>query len=133
MNHLSMLQNRIMSQSFAESFEQTETFDLALFIYNEILSGYGRTVLDEELKKLSNSASPALGTDVLSIQDEEPSDLADQVRREVAAEYKEQLPDDSVTYSEEEDDDEEDRVERLKAQAKRLNKRKTGTRVVRAG
>nr|BDD46196.1 hypothetical protein 30 [bacterium] len=140
MNHISLLQNRILAQSFSKKFDQVEVFDLALFIYNEIRSGYGRTILDEELKKFRKSQSAESEEEVPSIQGDEPEaapeeSVEEAVRREVEAELKEQLIANLAEAAEEEvvDEDEDDRITRLKAQAKKANKSLSGASVRRVG
>lgn len=130
MNHLSMMQNRLVNHSFADKLSETQIFDLALFIYNEIISGYGRTILDDEIKKLKNSSSAGEAEGVESNHEATTPSLADQVRREIEEELKGKIEVISTSeYHEGEDTD--DKVSRLREQAKRLNKNKTGPRVSR--
>lgn len=140
MNHLSMLQNRVNGKNFANDMDQVQIYDLALFIFNEIKSGYGRTILDAEVKKLTTNSSPASEADVQykqedeapEVEPEESSDI-DAIKLEVEAELREQIKanlelDSAVEMGSLHEDD-DDKIERLKAQAKKHNKRITGPSV----
>jgi len=52
MNHISMIQSRVVKQDFSRNMDDEIVYDVALFIYNEVTSGYGRVLLDEEIKRL---------------------------------------------------------------------------------
>ena len=63
MNHISMIQSRVIKQDFAADADEQAIHDIALFIYNEVSSGYGRILIDEELKTIMNSARVPKGED----------------------------------------------------------------------
>lgn len=137
MNHLSMLQNRVRGGSFSRDMDQVQVYDLALFIYNEIKVGYGRTILDEEVKKITTNSSPASEAEVEYNQEEEsteePSNI-DQIKLEIEEELREQIKanldlDRGIEMGGIIDNDEDERVERLKAQAKKYSKGLTGPSV----
>jgi hypothetical protein len=145
-NHLAMMQNRIKGQSFSKEFDDVQVFDLALFIYNEIKSGYGKVLLDEEVKKVTKKSRPDKEADVPynhegeedDADDINEEDVAVEVKKEVEAEIRQQLmkhmkEDLETTYEEEADFDEDDRVSRLKAQARKHNKDLQGASVRRVG
>jgi len=140
MNHLSMLQNRINTKGFAKEMDQVQVYDLALFIYGEIKNGYGRTILDEEVKKLTTNSSPPSEPEVpYNHEDDAPEaqsapDDVTAIKLEVEEELREQIKanlelDNAVEMGNIYDDDEDDKIARLKAQAKKHNKRKTGASV----
>jgi hypothetical protein len=141
MNHLSMLQNRISSQSFSRAMDKVQIYDLGLFIYNEFKSGYGRTIVDAEVKKFATIASGDNEGEVLYNQEGEPpaAPVTDPelIRKEVEAELREQitanLDDDDVVEMGNVNKPEDDRLSRLKAQANKHNKSLTGVSVRRAG
>ena len=124
MNHISLMRNRIGGESFAKNFDEIQIFDLALFIYNEINSGYWRTILDSELKKfreLTSATSDVAVESILGMDEVKASDI----RKEVEAEINDKIIESLSSHNEtiyEEDDEEDDRVSRLKAQAKDINK-----------
>lgn len=55
MNNISMLQSRISSQRFSSAMTEEIIYDVALYIYNEFTNGYGRVLIEKEIKKLSLS------------------------------------------------------------------------------
>jgi hypothetical protein len=141
MTHLSMLQNRISSQAFSKTMDKVQIYDLGLFIYNEIQSGYGRTIVDAEVKKFATISSGDKEGEVLYNQEGSPPKPVETdpelIRKEVEAELREQisanLDDDDVIEMGNLNEPEDDRLKRLKAQANKHNKSLTGVSVRRAG
>lgn len=139
MNHLSMLQNRVRDKNFSKDMDQVQIYDLALFIFNEVKVGYGRTILDEEVKKLTRNSSPASeaeveykhGDEPTKAEPEDESDI-DAIKLEVEEELREQIRanlelDKVVEMNKPYDED--DKIQRLKAQAKKHNQSITGASV----
>jgi glucose-6-phosphate-specific signal transduction histidine kinase len=143
MNHIAMMQNRIGSQSFAKNLDEIQIFDLALFIYNEIQTGYGQAILEERIKNIKTSASTELDGTVESkhqavgTEESEPEiDVREIVKKEVEDEIREKImenikavQEDVVFHEDDEDDDEDYKIKRLKEQAAKHNKNVTGVSV----
>jgi hypothetical protein len=134
-NHISMLQNRISAQSFGKEIDEVQRYDLALFIFNEIREGYGKTILDEEVKKIAESLSSDKEAGVLYNHEEaEPEDgepvNPENIRKEIEEELREEImanlnSDEGIEmgtlYQ-----DEDERINRLKAQAVKFNGKPRG-------
>ena len=145
MNHISMMQNRISSQSFAHNLDEIQIFDVALFIYNEIQTGYGYAILEERIKNIRAEASTGSEAKVEykheadGTERSEPEvDVREVVRKEVEDEIREQIKEslrsvqeEDVTF--EEDDDDDIKIKRLKDQAAKYNKNVSGAIVRRVG
>jgi hypothetical protein len=114
MNHISMIQSRVIKQDFVSDLEEQEIYDLSLFVYNEIIGGYGRIIIDEELKKIINSArakEEGLDTAISGAEESSEVDLKKlkaQIREEEAARVA------LESRQQEGSEDVDDRVTRLK-------------------
>lgn len=112
MNHISMIQSRVVKQEFSNSLDEQVVYDIALFIYNEVTSGYGRVLLDEEIKRLV-SAKKEKGEDIdVEVEDTPIAKDIEKVKAQIREEEAARVALDRRAAADGEDVD--DKVERLK-------------------
>lgn len=127
MNHISMIQSRVLNQGFSDELEEEVVYDVALFVYNEITNGYGRVLLDKQLEGMvvkGDEDKPEEQKDV-KVDEEE---ILKQIRAEEAARVQSESIVARVAG-----EDEDDKVKRLKELAKQHTSNKKGPSVRRIG
>lgn len=132
MNDLRLLQSRAYDKDFASGLDETKIFDMALFIFDEIKSGYGRKMLEKMFKEIKENDSPADSGEVVLEQKVEAEPQDDEKKNEdwkerLRSEIKRDVLKDSPISSDDLDD-EDNKVDRLKRIAKQY-KPKTGSAV----
>ena len=126
MNHLSMIQSRVMKQEFSSDFDEDMAFDVTLFVYNEITNGYGRVILDDEVQTIIKSDTEVNPGSKDSHVDEK--EIQKQIRAEEAARVQSESIVNRATI-----EDEDDKVKRLKSISKIHNANLKGPSVRRLG
>lgn len=119
-NHISLIQNRVLQQKFSSAMDEQTAYDVALFVYNEIIGGYGRIILDEEIKAILEKRKQAVNNESSTEEDvefekidEDLEKIKAQIREEEAARVA------LESRASVEDEDLEERVQRLKNLYKR--------------
>lgn len=92
-NHISRIQSRVLKQEFSSELDEQEVYDISLFIYNEITSGYGRILIDDEIKQILTEAKSEADSETPSSDEKAPEEeggksiekLKAQIREEEAA------------------------------------------------
>jgi hypothetical protein len=134
MNLIQLLQNDLGGQPFSRNFTEEMIYDISLFIFNQLRHGIGKSVIEDEVeRRLEDRKSDDSPTN--QSDDGEPS--MDDIRREVEAEFKEEI--EEIT----EQEDVFSKVDRLKRLAQKraenapqkrpqiTESKRTGTRVSR--
>lgn len=129
MNHISMIQSRVLLESFASKLDQADAYDVSLFIFNEMKYGLGGVIIGQPPE--SSSPKPIAPPAPIAVQDSvvistpefpvssQPFDPED-IRREIEQELPEistlpQVETPPIPTNEEPDD----KVKRLKEVAKK--------------
>lgn len=141
---INAIQNRVINQEFSEKLDETQVYDISLFIFSEMTSGIGQVFIQREVEKFSKSTIKE-DADVEVAEEglgESSGDL-ESIRREVAQEFGVDRIDENSSqlddFEESEDasfklpgEDQDDKVRRLKRLA-RMNTKKFGPAVKRLG
>lgn len=115
MNHISMIQNRVSNQDFSRDMDEQLLYDISLFLYNEFIGGYGRILIDEEIKKLNlvkNESSNEEEDTSDSIEESSYQEELDKVKAQIREEEAARVALDS--REKDVDEDVDDKVSRLK-------------------
>jgi predicted nucleic acid-binding Zn-ribbon protein len=117
-NHISMIQSRVLTQPFSHDLSEQTIYDISLFLYNEILNGYGRVILDEEIKNIVSKTKESLksgsgDTMVESIEEIEFEEDIEKVKEKIREEEAARVASDHVALRAA-DEDAEAKVNRLK-------------------
>jgi predicted nucleic acid-binding Zn-ribbon protein len=112
MNHISMIQSRVVKQDFSRDMDDEIVYDVALFIYNEVTSGYGRVLLDEEIKRLLSAKKESDSDVEVDVEDIPVAKDLEKVKAQIREEEAARVALESRAASADEDVD--DRVQRLK-------------------
>jgi hypothetical protein len=142
---INAIQNRVVNQEFASKLDETQVYDISLFIFSELTNGIGQLFIQREIEKLPKGTikEDAEGAEGGEEIDEDLEDIRRKVAQEVGADrLPERVPssdEDFDDFDELEDatfkrpgEDQDDKVRRLKRLA-RMNTKKSGPSVKRLG
>lgn len=110
MNHISMIQGKVLLESFSDKFNEAESYDISLFIFNEIKYGLGLVISPRP-----EQGEPSEAVDTAAVQSSPPPFDPDEIRKEIEQEIPEvaSLPDISI------DETASEKAQRLKEVAAR--------------
>jgi len=98
-NIISMIQGKLSTQKFSNSFTEELLYDVSLFIFNELKHGVGKSLIDEAVKNINSNKSGIVNNVDVGEIDEELV-LRQEVEAEMASEIAE-LSDDGEVIDEE--------------------------------
>lgn len=105
---INMIQVRLKSERFSTGLTENQVYDISLFFFNEIKSGFVRQVFSEYNQR---KATPSGDDDIVTETEE-----SDDIRKEVEQEYSSELStllDDDGDVQDEDVDSKADRLKRL--------------------